>query len=528
MLTVMNAAPESLKPLIDHQAPQSFAELWNGYDPRADPLEVEVLQEWEEEGVVLQIVRYQIGIFKGERAMMAGVYGYPKGGEELPALLNIHGGGQFADYRAVMTNAQRGYATLTIAWAGRIAAPGHRVGPDEVKLFFSGKIEDPSYKLTTDWGALDAYHAPTRHPESDFAKTEPQSWTLDAVDSPRNNSWFLVTLAARRGLTFLEQQPVVDPERLGVYGHSMGGKLTVATAAADQRVKVAAPSCGGISDFATGNALYDATLELNTIDGVPRLSMKVDRSKEIVSVDVYYTQQGQVDGLKDRRDNTVNRFWHHVTPEQQEISLVAELPLLSIDEPLWVYANVEYRLLSKQVGSSYYYREYTAESVNLSSLVQMVSADELRDAGVNPTLKPTLDIEDFEGDWQKEWFSYNPEKWGRLTHKVYDPQWIAPADANLVFEVATAEANTLVVGIDDYAVEVPLDGGYAREVITLSAIDFKNAVGESMSSFAGIKELRLLESDRLRVDKQTVNYGGKWKGSDPIFANMHWESTLLS
>ena len=31
---------------------------------------------------------------------MAGVYGYPKGGKKLPGLVQIHGGGQYADYKA--------------------------------------------------------------------------------------------------------------------------------------------------------------------------------------------------------------------------------------------------------------------------------------------------------------------------------------------------------------------------------------------------------------------------------------------
>ena len=46
-----------------------------------------------------------------------------------------------------------GYATLSIAWAGRISAPGYQVTPNEVKLFWEGKTDDPKYKLTTDWGA---------------------------------------------------------------------------------------------------------------------------------------------------------------------------------------------------------------------------------------------------------------------------------------------------------------------------------------------------------------------------------------
>ena len=243
---MLTAAAESLPPLTDGKVPQTVEELWAGYDPRKEPLEVEVLKEWEEDGVVLRVIRYQIGVFKGQKAMMAAVYGFPKGGTKLPGLVQIHGGGQSAHSNAPLTNAKRGYATISLAWAGRISAPGYGVGPNEVKLFWEGKTDDPKYKLTTDWGALDAYHAPCRTPKNNFGYIPPAPWTLDAVESPRNNPWFLCTLGARRGLTFLEQQPEVDKEKLGVYGHSMGGKLTVMTAGADSRVKAAAPSCGGV------------------------------------------------------------------------------------------------------------------------------------------------------------------------------------------------------------------------------------------------------------------------------------------
>ena len=87
----------------------------------------------------------------------------------------------------------------------------------------------------------------------------PNEFTIDAVESPRNSAWMLVTMGVRRGLTFLEQQPEVDGDRLGVYGHSMGGKLTVMTAAMDERVKAAVPSCGGISDHPTEARVQSST-----------------------------------------------------------------------------------------------------------------------------------------------------------------------------------------------------------------------------------------------------------------------------
>jgi hypothetical protein len=246
--------------LWGNNAPLDFDRMWHGFDPRAEPLETEILKEWEEDGVVIKVIRYRIGTFKGQKSMMAAIYGYPKGQTAIPGLLQIHGGGQYAHSNAVLTNAKRGYATLSIAWAGRLSAPGYTVTPNEVKLFWEKKTDDPKYKLTTDWGVLDGYHAPSRNGKDAFASIPVADWTLDPIKSPRNNSWFLITLAGRRGLTFLEQQPQVDASKLGVYGHSMGGKLTVMIAGSDNRVKAAAPSCGGISDRYTNDELHLATV----------------------------------------------------------------------------------------------------------------------------------------------------------------------------------------------------------------------------------------------------------------------------
>ena len=153
------SAADTLPPLINNQAPQDFASMWAGFDPRAEPLDIEVLKQWEEDGVVLQVLRYRVGVFKGQKAMMAAVYGFPKGAGKVPGLVQIHGGGQYADYKAVLTNAKRGYATISIAWAGRLTAPDYHVAPNVVKLFWDGQEDHPHYKVTTDWGALDAYHA---------------------------------------------------------------------------------------------------------------------------------------------------------------------------------------------------------------------------------------------------------------------------------------------------------------------------------------------------------------------------------
>jgi hypothetical protein len=51
-------------------------------------------------------------------------------------------------------------------------------------------------------------------------------------------------MSTRRALTFLEQRPEVDGVKLGVEGHSMGGRSTGLAAIAPS-VKAASPSVGG-------------------------------------------------------------------------------------------------------------------------------------------------------------------------------------------------------------------------------------------------------------------------------------------
>lgn len=234
------AAAETLPPLVGGSVPATLTELWGGFDPRKEPLETEVLREWEQEGVVCRIVRYRVGVFKGSPATVAAFYAFPKGGTNLPALVEMHGGGQSASLAGVVRWANRGYAAVSINWGGNRMMVGQTAwdGPQ------------------TDWGRLDATHPPQRNKANHFAgPLTPDDYTLDAVESPRNSCWFLVLLAARRAITLLEQQPEVDASRIGAHGHSMGGKLTIDLAGIDKRIKAAVPSCGGSGDLLESEAV---------------------------------------------------------------------------------------------------------------------------------------------------------------------------------------------------------------------------------------------------------------------------------
>lgn len=608
----MGVSQESLKdtlpPVVGGKAPSNYREMWAGFDPRKEPLETEVLAEWEEAGTVLRIVRFRIGVFRNQVARLAAIYGFPKGKGSMPGLLQIHGGGQYADAKACIANARRGYATLSIAWAGRISSSRYSVNPEVVKLFWEGKTDDPRFRLTTDWGAVDGYHAPSRNPGNQFPSIKPAMWTIDKIESPRNSGWFLCALAARRAITFLERQPEVDPKRLGVYGHSMGGKLTVLTAP-DPRIKAAAPSCGGISDRYNSSALFRKTLgddislreitcpiiflspandfhgrigdlpravteiasrdwrvtcsphhnhqdtpryEVATLlwfdqylkgsfrmpetpetqlslggnNGIPQMVVDPDLSREIRSVDVFYTQQGKPGEQPQDRIRVMHRFWHHATTRKQGGKWVADLPVHDTDHPLWVYANVCYDLDEPVQGAGYYYGSYTATGFNLSSLLVTVSPDQLKGAFVKPVLKPVQVIESYDGDWEKEWFTYRPESWGRSTHKLNDPMYKAPKNAALAVDLKCSKPNRFVIRIDEHVAVVDLAGGNQWQTVKLQPTDFLNYSNQPLRDWQDAKRLSFSAAERLRPQRrgQTKSriVGGAWNGPDPQFRNLRW------
>lgn len=61
-----------------------------------------------------------------------------------------------------------------------------------------------------------------------FGEAEGPKWRLIPLEQVQN---------ARDAITFMQQQPEVDPARIGLYGNSWGGAPAVWTAAVDQRVK---------------------------------------------------------------------------------------------------------------------------------------------------------------------------------------------------------------------------------------------------------------------------------------------------
>ncbi len=241
--------------LATESVPNSVTELWADFDPRRDPLEVEVIREWNEDSGVFRYVRYLIGKFKGRPARMAAIYGFPEGAKaKLPAVMHIHGGGQRAFMHEVKFMVGRGYAALSVNWGGDGDGKPPFNAPE------GAQPGDPN----TDWGAVDP--SQLNVPGYQSILPGPMQFYEDR-EHPKNNNWYLLTLGCRRGLTFLEQQPEVDAKRLGVHGLSMGGNLTMYVAGSDDRVKVAVPAVGGSGWRWQPHEFIDGTEQQDKIKG---------------------------------------------------------------------------------------------------------------------------------------------------------------------------------------------------------------------------------------------------------------------
>ena len=222
-------AADSLSPYTtEAEVPDNVIDLWKDVDFRKDALDTEVVKEWNEDGVVFRYVRFTVGTFKGEVSRIAAFYTFPEGAENVPAVVWAHGGGQRAELARGKHFAKHGYAMVDINWGGREILEG--------------------IEKNTDWGAIDPSQGPRFYPGAKRKGTKldfrPDEFTIDPVVSPRNGNWYMLAYAGRRAISFLEEQPEVDAEKIGFTGFSMGGNIT-SYVSIDPRLKAVVPMVGG-------------------------------------------------------------------------------------------------------------------------------------------------------------------------------------------------------------------------------------------------------------------------------------------
>ena len=187
--------------------------LWSGFDPHALPLEVEVIRDTTDEDIHIQQLYFTGEIWEGAKTRVYAIRGANHDARNLPGILHIHGGGQTASLDWVRFWAKRGYVCVSFDFCGdwRKHAPGR------AEFTRWGKVNG---------NMADVGGGHTMKPD------------------PTHNPWYHWALTARRALRLLETDPQVNPERLGIFGISVGGTLTWVVAGMDPRVKAAVPIYG--------------------------------------------------------------------------------------------------------------------------------------------------------------------------------------------------------------------------------------------------------------------------------------------
>ena len=211
--------------------PRTLHEIWDAYEKDYDkhnPLEAKIHKTWEtEDGIVVNWAQVTVGTFRGKKAVICGYFAYPKGANNLPAILALTGGAQDASLGVAENWARLGYASFHPHNSGNPLTKG-----------------DAAELPNTNWGVIK--HKGGFGP---YGSLRPITGTkinntIDDVLSPRNNFYFPRQISSRRIISFLCEQSQVNPKAIGVTGHSTGGALATQVSI-DPRIVAAVPSMGG-------------------------------------------------------------------------------------------------------------------------------------------------------------------------------------------------------------------------------------------------------------------------------------------
>jgi hypothetical protein len=272
------------------------------------------------------------------------------------------------------------------------------------------------------------------------------------------------------------------------------------------------------------------SVNLKTASGVPRVRVEVDRPADVVKVDIYYS----VD------PHCLTRFWRDAEAKSAGDAWEADCPLLSTQQPLYVYANISYTLSTERTlcrGGK------PPATFIISSREAIHFPDELQAAGVKATDASSRLIDDFARGWH-DWYRLewaNPHVWNATTRKLKDPKWRGPAGARLVFDVKCAKDNTLVVIADlngwgvfpgkpsgSYLAGKTLKGSPDWQTISIGLEDMQPAgknVPLAMTSWETVTELSFRREGTIWQDGKEVLFGRGSPGwNEPReFRNLRWE-----
>jgi len=585
---------DSLPPL--EEVPQTVGELWEDYDPRAESLKVQLVRQWEEGGIVIRYLRYYIGTFKSKPAWMAAFYAFPKNAKNLPGVLHMHGGGQRANLTLVKFHASQGYGALSVNWGGKPmegAKPGEantdwgavdptqnnvqgyfNVLPGEKFLDAQESPRNCNWFLIT-LGCRRGLTFLEQQPEVDGKRLGIRGHSMGGnltmyvagsdprvkVASPsvggsgyRTYSRYGLLPQIRKvkgdlelfrrtmGYQFYAPRITAPLLHLGA-SNDFHGQMD-ATYATGAKVKQSVPQRFVFAPHFNhrfypeqqvsrilwldqhlkgGVRLPETPVSELKLKPIPMLRVTPSKGLPVNRVDIYYS----VD------PDSRSRFWRDAEAKRDGRSWEAQLPVMDLKRPLFVFANIYYQLPTPAVLP----RNQQVGEVCVSSLLHEAKPAALESAGVETFGRTERVIDDFKRGFH-DWYTINGTHrplWQHWTRKVTDPKWRGPKGAKLALTIQSEQLNVLGIVLHEntwrhyrgkkrsYVAEAKLKGGQT-ETVALDLSDFKNVTdGVPLKSWDELDELGLVARTTIRGAKPIEVAAEPWQGPKPVFKRLEWQ-----
>jgi hypothetical protein len=248
-------------------------------------------------------------------------------------------------------------------------------------------------------------------------------------------------------------------------------------------------------------------------------------------VDIYYA----ID------PHALTRFWRDAGAVKAGTQWAAACPVMSVDQPVFAFANVHYDTPAGSVGPG------VSATFAMSSRVLSAGPARLKAAGVKATDRPDRAVDDGARGWH-DWYRLNwghPPLWAATTRKLRDPKWRGPDGATLAFDVRCETDNQLVLTVTvnawgavvpgqpavEYSVVKPLRGSPDWQRVTV-------AVGELVATdpkvtappadWRAVTEFIVSPSGTTVKDGQKQRAGGRaWVGPREV-RNLRWEGGVYA
>ena len=266
----------------------------------------------------------------------------------------------------------------------------------------------------------------------------------------------------------------------------------------------------------------ETRLVLGTDDHIPEFRVIPDSSQDVAEIHIYYS----ID--PDPRA----RFWRSVDAVKSGATWTAKLPILSVDQPLFAFANAAYPL--KKSESEPY--SPPTEQYILSSLLHTAVSADLKKAEVKATDTTDPVIDDWKHGW-RDWYMLsadNPHHWEFSTRKLADPKWKGQPGQKLTLEVQAEKPNEMLIVLtenffrpyrgkqNEFVAVVKLESGHETQTVRLEPTAFEAVDGEVLFSWKNIDLL----SVRGYYEKGDKLIGSKnWAGRQPAIKKLSWSDS---